>query len=261
MSPTRTPAVHIEDRGYQFADGVYEVCEVARGFIVDMTRHLDRLNRSLTELRSPGRWRAAVCRSSCAKWCGRNHVTNGLVYVQVTRGVASRDSVFPSADTQAGAGGHRQAKADPAAGAKRAETGIEGHHRAGKPLGPRRHQDRRPAAQCTGQAEGQGGRRAGSLVRRPRRQRQGRRGSPTPGSSPGTACWSPGRPNTASCAASPARRMFEVAARLGLKIEERGFTVAEAKAAREAFISRQRRSPCRSWPSTAIRSPMAIPAR
>ena len=39
-------AVHIEDRGYQFADGVYEVCEVARGYIMDMRRHLDRLNRS-----------------------------------------------------------------------------------------------------------------------------------------------------------------------------------------------------------------------
>ncbi|TIV08663.1 MAG: D-amino acid aminotransferase, partial [Mesorhizobium sp.] len=37
--------VHVEDRGYQFADGVYEVCEVARGFIVDMPRHLGRLNR------------------------------------------------------------------------------------------------------------------------------------------------------------------------------------------------------------------------
>ena len=43
-------AVHIEDRGYQFADGVYEVCEVARCFIMDMTRHLDRLDRSLSHL-------------------------------------------------------------------------------------------------------------------------------------------------------------------------------------------------------------------
>ena len=42
--------VHIEDRGYQFADGVYEVCEVARGYIMDMARHLDRLDRSLSEL-------------------------------------------------------------------------------------------------------------------------------------------------------------------------------------------------------------------
>ena len=49
--PHADAAVHIEDRGYQFADGVYEVCEVARGFIVDMTRHLDRLDRSLRELR------------------------------------------------------------------------------------------------------------------------------------------------------------------------------------------------------------------
>jgi D-alanine transaminase len=46
----RDASVHIEDRGYQFADGVYEVCEIARGFIVDMTRHLDRLDRSLSEL-------------------------------------------------------------------------------------------------------------------------------------------------------------------------------------------------------------------
>ena len=44
-------SVHIEDRGYQFADGVYEVCEVREGYIVDMTRHLDRLDRSLGELR------------------------------------------------------------------------------------------------------------------------------------------------------------------------------------------------------------------
>ena len=61
-------AVHIEDRGYQFADGVYEVCEVARGFIMDMTRHLDRLDRSLGELESPGRWRARRWRPSCARW-------------------------------------------------------------------------------------------------------------------------------------------------------------------------------------------------
>ena len=44
-------AVHIEDRGFQLADGVYEVCEIRHGFIVDLTRHLDRLDRSLRELR------------------------------------------------------------------------------------------------------------------------------------------------------------------------------------------------------------------
>ena len=57
--PHRDAAVHIEDRGYQFADGVYEVCEIWDGFIVDETRHLDRLERSLQRAcRSPCRWRA-----------------------------------------------------------------------------------------------------------------------------------------------------------------------------------------------------------
>jgi len=50
--PYRQAAVHIEDRGYQFADGVYEVCEVREGHIVDERRHLERLSRSLGELRS-----------------------------------------------------------------------------------------------------------------------------------------------------------------------------------------------------------------
>ena len=48
--PHAEACVHIEDRGYQFADGVYEVCEVARGYIVDMMRHLDRLGRSLERI-------------------------------------------------------------------------------------------------------------------------------------------------------------------------------------------------------------------
>lgn len=49
--PHADAGVHTEDRGYQFADGVYEVCEVRHGYIVDLTRHLDRLDRSLRELR------------------------------------------------------------------------------------------------------------------------------------------------------------------------------------------------------------------
>lgn len=48
--PHSEAAIHVEDRGFQFADGVYEVCEVRRGVIVDLSRHLDRLDRSLSEL-------------------------------------------------------------------------------------------------------------------------------------------------------------------------------------------------------------------
>src|SRR6516164_1991431 len=97
--PFREAAVHIEDRGYQFADGVYEVCEVRDGRLIDERRHLERLQRSLTALQmaTPMSTRAlgAVLRETVA----RNRVRNGLVYLQVTRGVARRDHAFPAAHT------------------------------------------------------------------------------------------------------------------------------------------------------------------
>ena len=52
--PHRDARVHVEDRGYQFADAVYEVCEVRAGHLVDARRHLDRLDRSMSELRMTG---------------------------------------------------------------------------------------------------------------------------------------------------------------------------------------------------------------
>ncbi len=58
-----------------------------------------------------------------------------------------------------------------------------------------------------------------------------------PGSSPGTASWSPARPSSGILRGITRTTLFDLAAKLGLKIEERGFTVAEAKAAREAFIT------------------------
>ncbi|MFS8046874.1 D-amino-acid transaminase [Rhizobium sp. BR 314] len=91
--------VHIEDRGYQFADGVYEVCEVRHGVIVDLTRHLDRLNRSLSELRIAWPMARAALVLVIRETLRRNHVRNGLFYLQVTRGVARRDHVFPPAST------------------------------------------------------------------------------------------------------------------------------------------------------------------
>ncbi|TIM90131.1 MAG: D-amino acid aminotransferase, partial [Mesorhizobium sp.] len=70
--------VHIEDRGYQFADGVYEVCEVARGFIVDMPRHLGRLNRSLAELSIDWPVTPGVLPIILREVVRRNHVADGL---------------------------------------------------------------------------------------------------------------------------------------------------------------------------------------
>ncbi len=84
--PHQSAAVHIEDRGYQFADGVYEVCEVARGWIVDSVRHLDRLERSLKELRIAQPLSRTALVTIMREVIRRNRVTNGLVYLQVTRG-------------------------------------------------------------------------------------------------------------------------------------------------------------------------------
>ena len=97
--PHRVAQVHVEDRGYQFADGVYEVCEVRGGKLVDERRHMDRLERSLSELRiampMPRNVLGVVLREAVA----RNRVTNGLVYLQITRGVARRDHAFPAPGT------------------------------------------------------------------------------------------------------------------------------------------------------------------
>lgn len=88
-------AVHIEDRGYQLADGVYEVCEISRGYIIDMTRHLDRLERSLSELEIAWPMHRKSLELILREVVRRNRIVNGLVYLQITRGVARRDHAFP----------------------------------------------------------------------------------------------------------------------------------------------------------------------
>ena len=121
--PHGSASVHIEDRGYQFADGVYEVCEVARGYIVDMTRHLDRLDRSLRELRIAWPMGRKALETVMREVVRRNRVINGLVYLQVTRGVAKRDHFFPAAET-APAIVVTAKRTDPRLAASKAEKGI-----------------------------------------------------------------------------------------------------------------------------------------
>jgi D-alanine transaminase len=97
--PHRDAVVHIEDRGYQFADGVYEVCEVADGHLVDERRHMERLQRSLKELRIDAPMTLPALSAVLHETVRRNRVANGIVYLQITRGVARRDHAFPAADT------------------------------------------------------------------------------------------------------------------------------------------------------------------
>lgn len=92
--------VPIEDRGYQFADGVYEVCEVRGGRLVDERRHMERLARSLKELRIARPMTEAALSVVMHETVRRNRVRDGIVYLQVTRGVAKRDFPFPAANTR-----------------------------------------------------------------------------------------------------------------------------------------------------------------
>jgi len=227
-------SVHIEDRGYQFADGVYEVCEVARGYIVDMPRHLARLKRSLKELSIAWPVSEGVLPMLLREVVRRNHVVNGLVYVQVTRGVASRDFVFPANARSALVITAR--KADPAAATKRAETGI-------KVITVPEVRWDRVDIKSTGllpnvlakQKAKEAGAQEAWFVDADGTVKEG-------GSSNAWIVTREGvlvtRPAEHGILRGITRTtLFDVAAKLGLKIEERSFSVAEAKAAKEAFIS------------------------
>jgi D-alanine transaminase len=121
--PHREAMVHVEDRGYQFADGVYEVCEVRGGRLVDERRHLARLKRSLDELRIDLPMSPAALGIVLRETVRRNRVRDGLVYLQVTRGVARRDHAFPPAVT-APAMVVTARSLDPARGERTAAEGI-----------------------------------------------------------------------------------------------------------------------------------------
>lgn len=227
-------AVHIEDRGYQFADGVYEVCEVARGFIIDMTRHLDRLNRSLSELEIAWPMSRKALETVLREVVRRNHVVNGLVYLQVTRGVASRDHAFPAAAKPAVVVTSK--RSDPAAATKRAEAGVK------VITVPENRWDRvdiksvslLPNVLAKQKAKQAGAYEAWFIDTD---------GIVKEGAS--TNAWIVTKDG--KLVTRPAEHgilrgitrttLFDLAKKLGLEIEERGFTVNEAKAAREAFIT------------------------
>ncbi len=101
FAPHGEAAVHIEDRGFQFADGVYEVWAVFGGALGDAEGHFERLERSLGELSiTPPMGRAAL-QVVLKETVRRNRVREGLVYLQVTRGVAKRDHAFPNPEVPA----------------------------------------------------------------------------------------------------------------------------------------------------------------
>jgi D-alanine transaminase len=233
--PHRDACVHIEDRGYQFADGVYEVCEIFDRCLVDETRHLDRLERSLRELRIRMPMPRASLRLVLREVVRRNRVRDGLVYMQVTRGVARRDHAFPPADTP-------PALVVTAKSIARAKGDLMAEEGVGVITVPDNRWERvdiksvglLPNALAKQKAKEAGAREAW-FVDPDGYVREGASTTAWIVSREGDLVTRPNGPDilpgiTRLTAA-------EVALRAGLKVVERKFTVAEAKEAREAFMT------------------------
>ncbi|WP_395446793.1 D-amino-acid transaminase [Aminobacter sp. UC22_36] len=227
--------VHIEDRGYQFADGVYEVCEVARGFIVDSVGHLNRLDRSLSELRIAWPVKRAVLVHIMREVIARNRVRNGMVYLQVTRGVAPRDHVFP-AETTPSALVVTAKRTDPAASAKRASAGI-------KVITVPENRWERVDIKSVGllpnvlarQQAKEAGAQEAWFVDADGKVTEGAATNAWIVSKDGELITRPA--DTGILRGITRTTLMDVAKKLGLKVVERGFTVEEAKSAREAFMT------------------------
>lgn len=228
-------AVHIEDRGYQFADGVYEVCEVYHGRLVDETRHMDRLERSLSELEIDmpmGRKAFGVILREVVR---RNRVKNGMVYLQVTRGVAKRDHVFPAEGTPP-AVVVTSRPADPAKAEAQAKKGV---NVITVPDNRWERVDIKSVSLLPNVLAKEAAKKVGAKEA----WFVDADGFVTEGGS--TNAWIVTmdgvlvtRPADFGILRGITRTVvLEVAAREGVRVEERKFTVAEAKAAREAFIT------------------------
>lgn len=233
--PYGEAAVHAEDRGFQFGDGVYEVIEVRDTALIDPTRHLERLQRSLGEIRMGMPMSRAALGHVLRETVRRNRVRDGTIYLQVTRGAGPRDFLFPAIP-------FRQtvvciARSSPRVIADaRAATGI-----AVKTF-PDPRWDRcdiktvmlLPASLAKEDAKAEGAREAWFVDAE---------GFVTEGAS--SNAWivdATGRLRTRPVDTAILRgvtrtTLFDVIARFGLEVVEQPFTVAEAKAASEAFVT------------------------
>ena len=233
--PHAEAAVHIEDRGYQFADGVYEVWAVLGGRLSDSAGHFARLKRSLGELRIAMPMSVEALRIVLAEAVRRNRLRNGLLYLQITRGVAPRDHPFPDpAPTPAIV--ITAKRTDPAANEAKAMKG------AGVITTPENRWGRcdiKTIGLLPNVLAKQAAREAGAIEA----WYVDELGLVTEGGS--SNAWiidAEGRLRTRDIQANILRgvtrlTLLEVASREGLEVEQRPFTVAEAQGAREAFIT------------------------
>ncbi|MEZ5844196.1 MAG: D-amino-acid transaminase [Hyphomicrobiaceae bacterium] len=233
--PWREAMVHAEDRGFQFGDAVYEVCEVRGGRLVDEARHMDRLERSLGELAIPSPMSRPAWARVLRETIRRNRVADGSVYLQVSRGVARREFLFPKAGTPptvvclARPAGRASAEAKAAAGIAIVTRPDPRWERCDiktvmlLPASLAKEAAKKDGAGEVWFTDGDGAvteggssnawivTREGHLVTRPA--------------------------SHAILRGITRTTLLDVLAREGLKLEERAFTVAEALEAREAFIT------------------------
>ena len=123
FTPHADAAVHIEDRGYQFGDAVYEVWAVANGQLCDAEGHFARLTRSLGELRIAEPMSRKALEIVLKETLRRNRVDNGLIYLQISRGVARRDHPFPDPPPPPSVVVTAK-RIDPGAGEAKADKGV-----------------------------------------------------------------------------------------------------------------------------------------
>lgn len=97
--PENEGKVSIFDRGFLFADGIYEVTAVINGKLVDYDPHMERLERSLNEIRMAWPCSKAQLRQMHEELIKRNKLDEGIIYMQVTRGAADREFKFPTEST------------------------------------------------------------------------------------------------------------------------------------------------------------------
>jgi len=225
--------IHIEDRGFLFADAVYEVCEIRNGLLIDERRHLDRLDRSMSELDMPSLMSRSALGLIMRETVRRNRVRNGSLYLQVTRGAAKRDFAFPPPETPLGLVCFARAKSRQAAD-RRAEKGI---HVITVPDQRWRRVDIKtigllPNALARQQAIDAGADEAW-MVDDEGYVKEGASCNAWIITEDGDLVT---RPAEAGILRGVTRTVLvELVAKQGLNLSERPFTVAEAKAAREAF--------------------------
>ncbi len=238
--PHKDAAVSIDDRAFLFADGIYEVIEIYDGALIDEALHLERLQRSARELRLNLQVRPGALRLIFRELVARNKVIDGHVYLQITRGAARRDHVFPKSGTPCGIVAFAHSASRAAAEAK-AHKGVSV---ISLPDIRWKRPDIKTVSLLPNVLARQQAKEAGAyeawLI--------DEQGFVTEGSASNAWIVEP-----SGCivtrAASPAilrgvtrTRLFEIIAHesfaaKGLKVEERSFTLAQAQAAQEAFIT------------------------